>query len=310
MKAAMRSSGLSGIRDGHRTGKVTRYGPQGASRALDTLPAFHCLAPLDPTGYVGFSRLEIGGSGRGRRTMAKKWLVQLKGNNYDLEDLPALYSSPELTVINEGDGHYMHSTELDGCATQEEAKEWAVRKLGLISGAARVQDEQANPIRVGSFRLLEDGKQTVFLSHGTDALLVRDKARIELVGPGGTVECPHAGTPAPSWVSLADRDRTANTIIGMFEGDLNWNTLYRIFEAVQANAGNVASKGWASKNEITRFKHTANSRQAIGDEARHGHEKIPPPPNPMPLGEAQALIRRIAKHWLSDKDQVKPTTTP
>ncbi len=52
----------------------------------------------------------------------------------------------------------------------------------------------------------------------------------------------------------------------------DWVNLYKILEVVQSDVGGKITKnGWATSLEIERFKHTANSYLAIGDESRHAN---------------------------------------
>ncbi|MCH8009715.1 MAG: hypothetical protein IIC91_12720, partial [Chloroflexi bacterium] len=51
----------------------------------------------------------------------------------------------------------------------------------------------------------------------------------------------------------------------------------------------MLSTGWFRKDEIKRFKQTANSVDAIGDASRHG-EVFGVPAKPMSLSEAQTLV--------------------
>jgi hypothetical protein len=58
------------------------------------------------------------------------------------------------------------------------------------------------------------------------------------------------------------------------------------------------ANGWATRAAVRQFKHTANSPGAIGHEARHGVDTGQPPPTPMSLGDAKALVNGIAQRWL------------
>ena len=75
-----------------------------------------------------------------------------------------------------------------------------------------------------------------------------------------------------------------------------------MFEIVQSDVGGkIIKAGWATKAEVERFTHTADSAVAVGDDARHGHEKFQPPKKPMSLADAKDLITRILKSWLDSK---------
>jgi hypothetical protein len=72
-------------------------------------------------------------------------------------------------------------------------------------------------------------------------------------------------------------------------------------DAIKEDIGSeVHKKGWASKNEVDLFKHTANCYAVLGLESRHGRD-FKQPQKPMELGEAESLIRKITNSWLLDK---------
>jgi hypothetical protein len=88
-----------------------------------------------------------------------------------------------------------------------------------------------------------------------------------------------------------------------FSWEHSYSNLYKIYEFLEENANKRQLEEWVTKNKITNFKRTANSKAAIGDKSRHEKEKGEPPKNPMCLSEADALITTIFKNWLNWKCQ-------
>jgi hypothetical protein len=56
--------------------------------------------------------------------------------------------------------------------------------------------------------------------------------------------------------------------------------------------------GWVSKNELERFRHTANSYKILGAEARHARDRFDPPKNPMTFAEADRFVRKLIREWV------------
>ena len=56
-----------------------------------------------------------------------------------------------------------------------------------------------------------------------------------------------------------------------------------------------------TKAAVKRFTGTANSRRAIGGEARHGHDRFDPPKTPLPHKEAHDLVLGLVRRWLAEK---------
>jgi hypothetical protein len=76
--------------------------------------------------------------------------------------------------------------------------------------------------------------------------------------------------------------------------------LFKVLEIIESD-GSIAAVRIAagvSDNEIRRFKHTANHDRAIGSDARHARMKMDPPPKPMTLPEADAMICSLVREWI------------
>ena len=121
---------------------------------------------------------------------------------------------------------------------------------------------------------------------------------------GGKTKSPLDGMAES--VDVAGTDAEVQRILHLRDtATLDWVALYRILEAIKASV-DVVAQGWVPKNELKRFKHTANSVAAVGDEARHGTEPQRPPKQPMKIEEARTLIDSILTHWLTQRTSVEP----
>jgi hypothetical protein len=81
-----------------------------------------------------------------------------------------------------------------------------------------------------------------------------------------------------------------------------WSELYFGLELLEELAAeSVSSAGWISERERTRFRRTANSRQVLGEKARHGHRRQAPPPDPMTLAEARAMTQQAVEKFLATR---------
>lgn len=82
-----------------------------------------------------------------------------------------------------------------------------------------------------------------------------------------------------------------------------WANLYKLCEIIEEACGGkeqVLDRGWCSRAEWERFKRTANHQEAIGMFSRHARMKADPPPDPMPLGDARSLARRLLDGWIQE----------
>jgi hypothetical protein len=101
----------------------------------------------------------------------------------------------------------------------------------------------------------------------------------------------------------ACRDDDVKDVLAIFgRDDVRWHDLYHVFEIVEADVGGrMHEEGWTTRAAAGRFTQTANSRGALGREARHGRDAVPPPANPLTLVAARTLVRGIVRRWLRDK---------
>jgi len=233
-----------------------------------------------------------------------EWFVRLEGHQFDLMELGRQLTSPELNFTTDDDGYWLRSTRFTPMTDSSEVHATAEQLLQQINGAGRIFSGDFRPVRqAGIQRRHKDGRRDQFVfAQGMASGRSMVFAAASVAG----------GTPQPQPIQLNDLTfaalhaqgdeavARALRILGSREPD--WVNLYRVFEIVKADiSSSISAKGWATKTQIGRFKHTVNSVGAIGDDARHGAEHGQPPKNPMPLEEAQGLIRSILRAWVSSK---------
>ncbi len=136
-------------------------------------------------------------------------------------------------------------------------------------------------------------------------------ARVERSRPDGSVEIVElVASPVQTseWAELARRDVDVEDVLAILgREDVRWHDLYHVFEIVEADVGGrMFSDGWVTKTAVTHFTRTANSRRAIGGEARHGHNRIDPPKKPLQRNEAHDLVLCLVRRWLAEKAPPKP----
>jgi hypothetical protein len=233
-----------------------------------------------------------------------EWFVRITGENFDLEKLSKSLNSPELCVIQEGPDFSLKSADFNSLKDADDVRNRAIEILSLINGAARLALGMRKPLAVDCVVKVNDDGAPQFFVRCSSGISLRVSASMSVVAADGTVrdqeESPQAD-PIPNWIVIAQRDTNVAKVLRLFgAGNHGWVSLYRIYEVIVNDVGNIAEKGWATKNEIIRFKQTANSPDAIGDDARHGKE-IPPPPNPMLSSEAKSFVETIIYKWLHSK---------
>lgn len=230
------------------------------------------------------------------------WWVRLDGEASDLEGLAGDLSGASPVEVREFDGrYYMRMVEFDRINESGDIETRASEVLRVVNGGARVQHGNNTEARVDAVaRVRPDGRIDHFLHASSGSFRVRSRVSATLTAGDGS-----AVVPEPSITERAARaalnDPQAERALRIFgRDDADYRDLYHVLEIAEAECGDaIYSDGTVTRSDVGRFKHTANSVHALGDQARHGHETIQPPQQPMSFDEAHALIGRVLRLWLA-----------
>jgi hypothetical protein len=232
-----------------------------------------------------------------------EWSIRLTGHAFDLEELSDHFHSPERNVTKDEDGHYyLRSTDFDSMADDQAVHERALELVELMNQAAKFHaGDGYRPVELDAVtRIDEDGKRVhhIMLAGQMEGRS-RMSAKPTVIREGGSVATPQPPSEVVSMAALAERDDRVADALRFFARD-SWVNLYKAWEIVGDAAGGehtLIRNGWATKKTKDRFTQTAQSRKALGDEARHASAKVPVPQNPMSLEEARAFVKSVIEAW-------------
>jgi hypothetical protein len=236
-----------------------------------------------------------------------KWRVRLSGQPAALQELFELLNTHALSVTREADQYFLTGAELDALMDNltdpDEAQERVATLLGPIYGVINLYFYGfEGPDVVGIAQIGEDGTQNCLSFNVLGPL-----------APKGMISIGSRTVPSEvrakeeedfkKRMEVAKRDphvQTALRMLGLY--GITWDNLYRIYEIIKDDlSGDVWARGWVTRKQIRRFTQTANSRQAIGDAAPHGHQKYQPPRDPISLSDAMLLITVLLREWILSK---------
>lgn len=235
-----------------------------------------------------------------------QWEVHLLGDPSDLEMIVQSFSNSDWTISRHDAEFILTSerfeTEID--VDQDQVRSSARHFLELLNGAAHVLLDSWRCITVGHIlHRPKTGNACVIVEAG--CAIAKSRAlwpSVIIHESTGNVEAFHPADNVQKWTELSmNSEAIAQALRLASSGDFGWVNLYRIFEVIKKDCGGevpLVTKGWATKEEIVLFRHTANSPGALGKEARHGGEGSLPPKHPMKLHEAQSLVLRIIRCWI------------
>jgi len=148
----------------------------------------------------------------------------------------------------------------------------------------------------------DDGSKQAYQTE--NAVAISDSVTVTVTLADGEERTVHPVDRTYEWTSLALADNTVLELAELLDNGDSWVNLYRIYEFIQANIqddDNIVEQGWWSASEKDLFKHTANSRDALGTDARHAKDQIPAPETPMSHEEAKRLIETLVERWLQHR---------
>ncbi len=224
------------------------------------------------------------------------WLVKLTGVHIDLQALAELFRTGDPKVTKEEESYYLRWSPFDNLSSPDQVRACAADLLWRVSALERVRCGDSFPVAADEVFLEEaDGSRRDFLHNG---LTVTFDVRQQ--------HLPISVSDAEMfsrWLTVSTEDTKVEKALRIFLGRAgDWRDLTNILEVVLSDVGGrIWTDGWVSKAEVNRLTQTANSATALGDDARHGDDRVPPPASAMTHQEAHELIRSILQCWLMSK---------
>ncbi len=234
-----------------------------------------------------------------------KWEVLLTGPSSILDELTrAFRADPQCTIAKIDGGYALRSDAFNDFTDAADVRAEATRIVEALSGIARVLLQGTDRLAISSVVQIESGgRRNIFVAvTGAELRMTAGLVGVQMIHQDGTVAEWRPSDPAPKWLKTALANPSAARALRLRDTDVaSWPDLYRLFEVIAAGAGgtgSLAKYGWASQKQMKRFKHTADSVAAAGDQARHGVERTAPPPEPMTIAEARSFVDMLLARWL------------
>lgn len=233
------------------------------------------------------------------------WEILVTGSKHVLEELADVLKGGSVNLDRRGDGFVLRTDECDKLDDPDEVRSRASETVQALSSVARLALQSVKPLQIGSVsRVRPDGCRDHFLQVEPAQLRITGGlTSLVVTRADGSVEEHRAGDPISGWLSRASADPNLLRALRLRDADLlSWSDLYRLFEVIEASVGGetvIVQKEWASRSDLRRFRHSANSVSVAGDEARHGVERQEPPAQPMCLADARTFIDGLLRAWLS-----------
>lgn len=230
-----------------------------------------------------------------------EWVVTLSGSAHILEELSKVFDTPEICIQKDHDAFVLKSRDFADLVSYDKVRDHTTEILTSLNGAAKLSLGSGSPIKIGSIsEIRDDGTRHAYVSVAS-SIVASATCSISRIHADGTIEESHPADPAIVWMALSRRDAHVKKALRLIENDFEtWYGLYKVFEIIREDAGNIAKRGWCTRAELKKFTQTANSPDALGVNARHA-KAIPAPSDPMSLSSAASFIRKLMSAWLKEK---------
>jgi hypothetical protein len=234
------------------------------------------------------------------------WIIELHGERFDLQELLRLNSIPNLQIEEKNGRFYLRAAEFNSYSNASDVLNRGIEILRVINGIAQIEIQNwENVEAIDVARDEADGTRTQFLF----PLPIRARSRVStnltVIKADGTIDSSNQKTTMESFFEISRKDTNVERVLRIYGSrEHSWSNLCIIYEIIESDVGGkrvIVNNDWSSSSRIGKFKQTANSLTAVGDDARHGKESKDPPPSPMSLSEAEALVESMIRQWILTK---------
>ncbi len=196
-----------------------------------------------------------------------KWQVIISGDIEDLDHISHSFTSPDFRLVRFENQYAIESSEFDPDGSADDIKAYGERLIEWLDGAMKLLRRSHKSLRFDRMALVRpDGNRTYFM-YETGTMTIRASLLATMVNAeGNEVEIVHR-YPVDKWFAVARKSPAVAKVLRLFsKAPRMWGDLYRIYEVIESDCGgldNVVTNGWATRDAIRRFKHTANEASPL-----------------------------------------------
>jgi hypothetical protein len=251
-----------------------------------------------------------------------KWVVTLKGEGFDPQDLTGLFTTPGLEIVYEDDRYYLKSIDFDSLDDAEKLHERAQQLCKRVKGSWACLGKNVTVEIARIERIRDDGSRNAYIigvgGIQSQAWVGIPTLRVE----GSDVPSEH---PVSRINRLASQDKTGNVerVIHYFaDFDKNisdpetWSILYKIHEVIYSDIVQTVGKdnaksqvkaliqksGWVGDGkpeQVQWFRCSAHlHRHDSSQQSSTDCTKLLQNRDPMGLKNAENFIRAVMQQWL------------
>lgn len=238
----------------------------------------------------------------------KEWIVEIEGSPKALTFLSKQFNGPECTIFERDNSFFLKSSVFQKYSFPTEAdKVQSTANMAILptlNDIALIQDGQIGQVKANHVTTIDNG---IITSGGFVSLNAQGRLRMyapEIIWPPTVTLQPQE---TYKWFVLSMKSDKVNDALhfwGLFAPNLTdpWWNLYKVYDIIvndiKDGRKTLVSNGWATWDELEKFRVSANNRSVHRDLARHGTREIYTV-QPFTVEEGAFFVKELLTKWLN-----------
>jgi hypothetical protein len=234
------------------------------------------------------------------------WRVSLRGQELEVL-MQSMAGDPDWSMARDPGGYYLTPKRVfhegGGRDVHMAAESW-VTSINLVSRLISPNFQIGFTVEY----IKDDGAKLHVVFHHEFAIASDLVGTEAVIGPDGKpvqAQIP----PIASMARTMARAKVAEAVRLFHARRDDWTQLCNVIQMVRNDLGTDIPRTWVSHTKLELLEWTAQFRQTAGDTARHAKDNGAPPEKPMPLPDAQNIVRQILIRRLQIPQQ-EPGSAP
>ena len=229
------------------------------------------------------------------------WIVALKGDEIDLQELAKVWNSPELTIEKGVTSYILKSTHFVSLTSNEEVREKANELLIPINAGIKFLLGATKPIQIAHTTQIYPNGAKMSYQLCYKVLPLRAACSGETVTIDGKKEIQNPADDIIYLSKIAQSDCQVTKVCQYINQDFDdRGNLYKIYEVIYKDGFTPLQRKGKYEKKAEIFRRTINNPSSSGLNSRHAMDDAPPE-IPMTQSELKDFIRMVIQEWLETK---------
>lgn len=223
------------------------------------------------------------------------WIIELIGDNFDLDYLSKITKDQELSIVQENGIFILKSTEFINLSDYEEVKSRLNELLNSLNAIVKFTLDSQNILSYKISKIDENGVKILFV----ESHCVGIGRSFALLSINGILIHP----PVEEWIKLASMDPIVKRVFTQINhnGFNSWIALYNVIEILQQGKYEHIGRNGKYGKIAGAICQKAESYQELKENARHPGRDYKGPTLNIEFPEAKDHVKKFIIDWLAQK---------